>query len=81
MLPIVSYLKWEELPNDKKEVQILECQSTYFFIENEQLYKKSFAFPSLRCLHPDEANYVPREIHDGICRSHLVGTTIALKVI
>ena len=37
----------------------------YFFIENDQLYKKSFALPSLHCLVPREADYVLKEIHEG----------------
>ena len=81
MTPIVQYLKTGILQPDRKEAKITERHSAYFFLESDQLYKKSFALLSLRCLTPDEANYVLREIHEGICGSHLAGMTIALKAI
>ena len=81
MMLIVQYLKIGMLPFDKKDVKKAKHRSVCFFLENDQLCKKSFALLSLCCLTPDEANYVLREIHEGICGSHLAGTTIALKAI
>ena len=81
MTPIVQFLKTGELPQNKQEARKLERRSAHFFIENEQLYKKGFALPSLRCLDPEEAAYVLKEIHEGICGSHLAGTSVALKAI
>ena len=81
MTLIILYLKTGTLPPDRKKVKIIEQCSVYFFLENEQLYKKSFALPFLCCLTPNEANYVLREIHKGICGSHLAKTTIALKTV
>ena len=46
MTPIVQYLKTGTLPLDRKEAKIIERRSAYFFLENDQLYKKSFTLPS-----------------------------------
>ena len=81
MMPIVQFLKLGELLSNKLEARKVECRSAYFFIENDRLYKKGFALPSLRCLNPEEADYVLREIHEGICGSHLTGTSVALKAV
>ena len=35
--------------------------------------------PLLLCLNEAESNYVLRELHEGICASHMVGTSMALK--
>ena len=35
-----------------------------------RLDKRGYAMPYLRCLKPDEADYVMREIHEGVCRNH-----------
>ena len=79
MTLIMYFLKWDKLLEDKKEAKKMECRLAYFFIENDQLYKKGFALPSLCCLHPDEANYVLREIHEG--QSHLAGKSVTLKAL
>ena len=77
----MHFLKWGKLPEGKQEVKKIEYWSAYFFIKNDQLYKKGFALPSVRCLSPEEADYMLREIHEGICKSHLMGASIALKAI
>ena len=33
--PIIHFLKWENLPNDKKEARKIERRLVYFFIENK----------------------------------------------
>ena len=34
------------------------------------LYKRGFSYLYLRCLIPEEAKYVIREVHKGICGNH-----------
>ena len=81
MTLIIYYLRLGKLSTNKKEIRKVECQSMYLFIENEQLYKEGFVLSSLCYLHLYKANYVLREIYEGICGSHLEGITIALKAI
>ena len=81
MMPIVQFLKMGELPQNKQEARKVERWSTYFYIENDQLYKKRFALPSLHYLNLEEADYVLRKIHEGICESHLARTFVAPKTV
>ena len=37
--------------------------------------------PLLMFLNEEESNYVLRELHEGICRSHMVDTSLALKAL
>ena len=37
---------------------------------NGTLYKKGFTLPLLKCVSPEEGNYILREIHEGIGESH-----------
>ena len=39
-----------------------------------------FSRPHLRCLSPEEANYVIREVHDGIYGNHSVARSLAHKL-
>ena len=55
--------------------------SSFYYLENNQLYKRSFPMSLLMYLNEKEANYVLQELHEGICESHLLGTSLALKAL
>ena len=48
---------------------------------DEVLYKRGFSQPYLRCLAPDEANYVLREVHKGACGNHSGARSLVHKVV
>ena len=64
MTPIVLYLKDERLKEDKDEARKLRIRAAKYVIIDEVLYKRGFSQPYLRCLAPDESNYVLREVHE-----------------
>ena len=70
MTPIVGYLKEGKLPQGRDEARKLRIKSTKYVLMDEVLYKKGFSQPYLRCLAPDEANYVLRKVHEGACGNH-----------
>ena len=67
---IVSYLKDDTLPDGKKATRKLKVQAACFILIKDVLYKKSFSRPYLRCLGPEEADYVMKEVHERICENH-----------
>ncbi|XP_012839272.1 PREDICTED: uncharacterized protein LOC105959678 [Erythranthe guttata] len=79
--PILKYLKKGELPMDPTEARKLKTRAVRFVIVGEELYKRGFSFPYLKCLDPTTADYVLREVHEGICGNHLSGRTLALKLL
>ena len=48
---------------------------------DKELYKRGFSQPYLRCLAPDEANYVLREVHEGACGNHSGARSLVHKVV
>ena len=50
------------------------------FRSDEVLYKRGFSKPYLRCLAPNESNYVLREIHEGVCGNHSGARALVHKV-
>ncbi|RDY10408.1 hypothetical protein CR513_05076, partial [Mucuna pruriens] len=46
----------------------------------EHLYRRGFSFPLLRCLDIEEAEYIMREVHEGVCGSHIGGRALASKI-
>ena len=63
---IVSYLKNGTLSNGKEALRKLKVQVTRFILIKDILYKRGFSHSYLRCLNPEEADYVMREVHEGI---------------
>ncbi|GFZ15860.1 hypothetical protein Acr_25g0002690 [Actinidia rufa] len=70
MAEIIIYLQEGTLPKDKLQARRIQYRSTRFCIINGGLYKKSLSGPLLKCLRPEEGEYVLKEIHEGICRNH-----------
>ena len=81
MTPIISYLKDRKLSEGKDEAKKLRVKAARYILINEVLYKRGFSQPYLRCLTPDEANYVLREIHEGACGNHSGARSLIHKVV
>ena len=81
MTLIVSYLKDNKLPEGKDKDRKLKVRATRYFLIDEVLYKRGFSQPHLKCLAPDEANYVLREVHEGACGNHSRARSLIHKVV
>ena len=81
MTPIIDYLKEEKLPQGRDEAHKLRIKSARYVLMDEVLYKRGFSQPYLRCLAPDEANYVLREVHEGACGNHSGARSLVHKVV
>ena len=81
MTPIVSYLKDGKLLERKDEARKLKIRAARYVLMDEVLYKRGFSQPYLRCLAPDEANYVLREIHEGACENHSGAISLIHKAV
>ena len=79
--PIVSYLKDGALPNSKEAARKLKVQVARFILIKDVLHKRGFSCPYLRCLSPEEENYVMREVHEGICGNHSRSRLLVHKLI
>ncbi|XP_022849909.1 uncharacterized protein LOC111372001 [Olea europaea var. sylvestris] len=79
MQPIIAYLKDQTLPASRGEARKLRKRSAHFVLHEDTLYKRGFASPLLRCVGGEEATYILRETHEGICGNHSKGTALAHK--
>ncbi|KAL2248312.1 UNVERIFIED_CONTAM: Retrovirus-related Pol polyprotein from transposon [Sesamum indicum] len=66
-----------EKPSWKDEI----ARAARFAFVDEQLYKRTIEGPLLKCLDPEKAEYVMREIHEGSSGNHSGGRSLAQKVI
>ena len=79
--PLVSYLKNTALLDDKEVVRKLKVQVARFILIRDILYKRGFSHSYLRCLSPEEVDYVMREVHEGIYRNHSGSWSLVHKLI
>ena len=80
MDPILDYLIEGLLPNDPKEASKLRSRSARFTIHQGALYKLGFFTPILKCITREDADYVLREVHEGVCGNHIGARALAGKV-
>ncbi|XP_075658616.1 uncharacterized protein LOC142628387 [Castanea sativa] len=79
--PIIVYLNDGKLPEDKDEARKLRIRAAKYVLIDKVMYKRGFSQPYLRCLAPDELNYVLREVHEGACENHLGARALVHKVV
>ena len=79
--PLISYLKVGILPNEKDAARKLKVQASRFVLIKDALYKRDFSHPYLRCLVPEEVEYVMREVHEEIYGNHSGARSLVHKLI
>ncbi|XP_022041174.1 uncharacterized protein LOC110943748 [Helianthus annuus] len=63
MTPIIQYLQEGILPENKAEARKIQHKALHYEMNDGILYQESFLGPLLRCVDPQDANYLIREIH------------------
>ncbi|GKV11500.1 hypothetical protein SLEP1_g22757 [Rubroshorea leprosula] len=79
--PLINCLQSGELPEDQAAAKLVKRRAAHFTLLDNQLYKRAASMPLLRCLTPYEAEYAVREVHEGVCGTHIGGRTLARKLL
>ncbi|XP_072080951.1 uncharacterized protein [Arachis hypogaea] len=56
--PIINFLEHGTLPDDEKATKMLRREAAKYAIIQGQLFRKGLSQPLLKCLHPDQTDYV-----------------------
>ena len=78
---IALYLKDGILPNEKEAARKIKVRAARFVLIKDVLYKIGFSRPYPRCLGNEEADYVMREVHEGICGNHSGSRSLVHKLV
>ena len=81
MDPIWDYLVDGKFPSDPKEASKLRARLARFTVHRGTLYKRGFSAPILKCVRKEDANYILKEVHEGICGNHIEARTLAGKTL
>ncbi|XP_057755533.1 uncharacterized protein LOC130974689 [Arachis stenosperma] len=79
--PITNFLEHGKLPSDEKDAAKLRREAAKYAVIQGQLFRKGLNQPLLKCLRPDQTDYVLREVHEGCCGHHIGGKALARKLI
>ncbi|XP_057518009.1 uncharacterized protein LOC130798929 [Amaranthus tricolor] len=81
MEPYIKFLQNQTLPHDENQAKMLQKKARWFELHEGTLYKKSYTHPLLKCVSPEEGNYILREIHEGGCGIHQGVRTVIGKIL
>ncbi|XP_074560659.1 uncharacterized protein LOC141816830 [Curcuma longa] len=79
--PLVNFLQTGATPSDPGSAKVLRRRAARFTLIGDQLYRRAFSRPLLKCLGPEDADYVLREAHQGCCGNHPGGRSLARKIL
>ncbi|XP_071921711.1 uncharacterized protein [Coffea arabica] len=79
MTPLLDFLSSGVLPKDKIEARRLQLRAAKYAYAGNTLYRMSYLSPWLKCVTPDEGDYVLREVHEGLCAAHVGSRVLAKK--
>ena len=71
----------EELYLTKSLGKDIFGRASKFIIHNGKLCRRGCHMPLCRCLSPEEANYVLKEVYGRVCGTHINGRALSNKII
>ncbi|XP_076940737.1 uncharacterized protein LOC143610028 [Bidens hawaiensis] len=80
MTKIATYLSKGIFHDKKAEARKIRHKALNYTIQDGILYRQSDLGPLLRCVDPQDANYLLREIHEGICCVHAGPRMVVAKI-
>ena len=78
--PILSFFRDGRLPPNPEEARKIQKRVARFTILNDELYKRGYSQPYLRCIEGEEAKYVLEEVHGGVYRDHMGVKSLVRKI-
>ena len=75
----MAYLRGHFVPKDEKEEKRMAICAQNYRIINEDLYRGGVCAPLLKCISRDEGKQLLKDIHAGMCSSHIVTRALVGK--
>ncbi|RDX78897.1 Retrovirus-related Pol polyprotein from transposon opus, partial [Mucuna pruriens] len=76
MSPLIEYLVKDRLPKNVQRAKKIRREASRYVMVSQNLYRRGFLFPLLKCMDTNAAEYV----HEGICGTHVGGRALASKI-
>ncbi|XP_071918830.1 uncharacterized protein [Coffea arabica] len=79
MTPLVDFLNLGDLPMNKTEARRLQFRVAKYTYAGGTLYRRSYLSTWLKCVTPEEGDYILHEVHEGLCAAHVGSRVLAKK--
>ena len=80
MSPITAILNAS--PEDYAKLSGARKRDASHYVQiGDDLYRQGFTIPLLKCVTDEEAKDLMKEVHEGVCASHIGGVSLAAKVL
>ena len=73
MTPVIQYVKDGVLLEDKRKAKLLRLKVVHYTLYDDQLYKRGFSTPLLKCVDLEKGNHILEEIYEGVYGNHAWG--------
>nr|XP_027122086.1 uncharacterized protein LOC113739037 [Coffea arabica] len=71
MTPLIDFLSSDTLPESKIEARRIQLRAAKYAYAGGTLYRRSYLSPWLKCVTPEEGDYLLREVHEGLCAARV----------
>ena len=69
------------LPSDIEQARVFKKRAAQYTMVGEQLYKRAFSRPLLKCIGTEDIQFILQEVHQGSCGSHIGGRSLARRIL
>ncbi|XP_076927237.1 uncharacterized protein LOC143590729 [Bidens hawaiensis] len=80
MTPIINFLSLSAMPDNKDEAKKILHKALNYQMKEGIMYMRSYLGPLLWCVNPQDANYLLRELHKGLCGIHTGPRMVVAKI-
>ena len=77
--PFIQYLKTDNHPQDADKTWL--AKAARYTMIGDDLYKRGYGQPLLKCVTEEQAQYIVKELHEGICGYYSGARTMATRVL
>nr|XP_027122190.1 uncharacterized protein LOC113739145 [Coffea arabica] len=79
MTPLLNFLNSGVLLENKTEARRLQLKTAKYAYSGGTLYRRSYLSPWLKCVTPEESDYILREVHEGLYAAYVGSRVLAKK--
>jgi hypothetical protein len=80
-MEIITFLRGNHPVDDEAYTKRMQARTRPYKVIERELYKEGVCSPLLKCISRDEGQKLIREIHSGLCDSHIGSKALLEKTV
>jgi hypothetical protein len=77
--PIIAFLHGHYEPVETHDFKRMQARARGYVLKDDNLFKLGVCAPLLKCITQEQGIELMKEIHEGMCGSHIAATALAAK--